>query len=170
MMVVLSPMSAEEFATYVDRAVPDFAQDKVASGQWSREASLKLARQGFDELLPKGVATPDNFLFTLQDAASLERVGTLWFAIQERAGHRIAYVYDVLVEPQHRRKGYGTGAFEALESEVASRGLSGIALHVFGHNQSAQALYAKLGYEPTNINMFKKVRVQEPNHLQGLPR
>ena len=36
-------------------------------------------------------------------------------------------------------------------------GLQGIALHVFGHNTGAQALYGKLGYVPTNINMFKAV-------------
>lgn len=31
------------------------------------------------------------------------------------------------------------------------------ALHVFGHNVGAQALYAKLGFRPTNINLFKTV-------------
>ncbi|MFO1298108.1 MAG: hypothetical protein U1F25_17690 [Rubrivivax sp.] len=36
-------------------------------------------------------------------------------------------------------------------------GLSGIALHVFGHNHEAQALYRKLGYVATNIHMFKAV-------------
>jgi RimJ/RimL family protein N-acetyltransferase len=36
-------------------------------------------------------------------------------------------------------------------------GLSGIALHVFGHNHGAQALYAKLGFVATNINLFKSL-------------
>jgi len=150
-------MNAEEFAGYIERAIPEFAQDKVASGQWSEASSLELSRQGYDELLPKGLATPENFLFTLREVATQAVVGALWYAIQERAGQRIAYVYDVLVEPQYRRMGYAMQAFQMLEAEVRSLGLCGIALHVFGHNEAAQALYAKLGYQATNIVMFKEV-------------
>ena len=150
-------MNAEEFAAYVEPAIPAFAQDKVASGQWSQASSLELSRQGYDELLPKGLATPENFLFTLREAATQVVVGALWYAIQERAGQRIAYVYDVLVESPYRRMGYATQAFQTLEAEVRSLGLCGVALHVFGHNEAAQALYAKLGYRATNISMFKKV-------------
>ncbi len=156
-MVALIPMNAEEFAAYVERSIPEFAREKVDSGQWSKEASVELARRGLNELLPRGLATPENFLFTLREAESQENVGMLWFAVQERAGQRIAYVYNILIESQYRRMGYGTRAFESLESEVASRGLGGIALHVFGHNKAARALYAKLGYQPTNINLFKRV-------------
>ena len=58
---------------------------------------------------------------------------------------------------QHQRRGYATEAFAALEGEARSRGLAGIGLHVFGHNPGARALYEKLGYEATNINMFKRV-------------
>ena len=150
-------MNPEEFAAYVERAIPEYAQDKVRSGQWSPESSLQLSRQGFDELLPKGLATPENFLFTLREGATNSHVGMLWYAIQERAGQRIAFVYDVLVEPQYQRMGYGMRAFKALEAEAGSRGLQGIALHVFGHNKAAQALYAKLGYRATNISMFRPV-------------
>jgi ribosomal protein S18 acetylase RimI-like enzyme len=156
-MIVLAPMNAEEFVTYLERAIPEFAQDKVVSGQWSMATSLELSRQGYKELLPQGLATPENFLFTLREAAERASVGALWYAVQERAGQSIAYVFDVLVEPKHRRKGYATQALQALEVEARSCGLSGVALHVFGHNEAAQALYAKLGYQPTNINMFKKV-------------
>jgi ribosomal protein S18 acetylase RimI-like enzyme len=53
--------------------------------------------------------------------------------------------------------GYAMRAFEQLEAAVSSRGLCGIALHVFGHNEAARALYAKLGYRATNISMFKRV-------------
>lgn len=93
----------------------------------------------------------------LREAVTNTVVGMLWYAIQERAGQRVAYVYDVLVELQHQRKGFATQAFQALEAEVGSRGLCGIALHVFGHNQAGRALYAKLGYQATDITMFKKV-------------
>ncbi len=155
-MVVLVPMTAEEFADYVAGAIPAYAQDKVDSGEWAAEASLALSKQGYDALLPRGLESPDNFLFTIREAADRDVVGMLWYAIQPRAGERIAYVYDFAIEPHCRRKGFGMQAFEALEIEAASRGLAGIALHVFGHNAAARALYAKLGFHPTNINLFKK--------------
>lgn len=156
-MIILVPMRESVFAAYIDEAIRTYARDKVRSGQWTEEASLRLARDGFNALLPEGLATPDNHLFTIRDPATQADVGTLWFAIQERAGRKIAYVYDVLIAKEFQRMGHATHAFEALEEEVRSLGLSGIALHVFGHNAGAQALYAKLGYRPTNINMFKKV-------------
>ena len=150
-------MDSDEFSAYIAEAVPAYAQDKVESGQWSRDSSLRLAQEGFSELLPQGLATPNNHLFTVRDAASQASVGVLWFAIQQRADENIAYVYDVFVRPTFRRKGYATEAFAALEAEAVARGFSGVALHVFGHNFAARALYSKLGYQPTNVNMFRRV-------------
>lgn len=147
-------MSDAEYAAYAEEAIPGYAAEKVASGQWTPEESLALAKRSFDELLPRGRHTPDHHLFTVLDGQSVA-VGMLWIAVQVRAGQRIAYVYDVSIKPEHRRKGHAAGAFIALENKARELGLSGIALHVFGHNRAAQALYAKLGYAPTNINMFK---------------
>lgn len=147
-------MSDAEYAAYAEESIPDYAAEKVASGQWTAEESLALAKRSFDELLPQGRHTPDHHLFTVLDGQSVA-VGMLWIAAQVRAGQRIAYVYDVGIKPEHRRKGHAAGAFMALESKARELGLSGVALHVFGHNLAAQALYAKLGYAPTNINMFK---------------
>lgn len=155
-MAKLLPMTESDYAAYVAESIPSYAAEKVASGQWSREESLDLAKQSLDQLLPQGLATPDNHLFTILDDRS-EAVGMLWIAVQARAGKRIAYVYDVSIRPAHRRKGHAAGAFLALEIEVRARGLSGIALHVFGHNLAAQALYARLGFQPTDINMYKPV-------------
>lgn len=154
---VLVPMTESDFARFVAETVPSYAADKVASGQWSPEESLALARRALDELLPQGLATPGHHLFTIRDGAPSPAVGRLWFAEQERAGRRIAYVYDIEIAPEHRRSGHAAGALRALEAEVARRGLAGIALHVFGHNHAARALYAKLGYQPTNINLYKPV-------------
>ncbi len=150
-------MSESEFAAYLAFAIPDFAQDKVQSGQWAADQALELSRGVYAESLPQGLATPDNFLFTVRDGATSEQIGMLWFAAQERGGQRVAFVYDVALEAQHQRKGHASRVFAALELEVRQRGLSGIALHVFGHNSGAQALYQKLGYLPTNINMFKQL-------------
>nr|WP_295769531.1 GNAT family N-acetyltransferase [Rhodoferax sp.] len=156
-MTVLESMSDAEFSQYLAVAIPDYAQGKIDSGQWAASEALELSRKAYADLLPQGLQTPDNFLFTVHDGVSPEGIGMVWFAAQERGGQRIAFVYDVSVDPAHQRKGHASRAFIALEVEVQKRGLSGIALHVFGQNTGAQALYRSLGFVTTNINMFKQL-------------
>lgn len=148
-------MNAAQFATYLEEAIPVYAKNNVESDRWSEAESLALSRQVYAELLPQGLATPDNYLYAIQDEATQDNVGMVWIAALTHGGKRIAFIYDVLVKPAYQRQGYATRTLTALEDEVRVLGLAGIALHVFGHNTSAQALYAKLGYAPTSINMYK---------------
>jgi ribosomal protein S18 acetylase RimI-like enzyme len=141
----------------MQEAIPAYAADKVASGQWSKEESLALSQKENDELLPQGLQTPENYFYSIVDSES-RQVGMLWFAVKTKFNARVAYVFDVIIMPERQREGHAFRAFQALEQEVGRLGLSGIALHVFGHNTGAQALYAKLGFQPTNISLFKSVR------------
>lgn len=155
-MSVLRPISDHEYTRWLEAVIPGYAEDKVASGQWPAESALELSRKEYAELLPKGKNTENNHILSVLGTGG-EVVGTLWFVEKERAGRRIAYVYDIHVALEHRRQGHAFRAFQALEPVVAGRGLSGIALHVFGHNREARALYRKLGYVATNINLYKPV-------------
>lgn len=149
-------MNETEYSAWLEYAIPTYAAEKVRSGNWIQAESLDQARREFEGLLPNGLATENHTLFTIlgeQGAA----VGALWMARSQRLGGPIAYLYNIVVWPAHRRKGYAFRALRALEQEVVRLGLAGIALHVFGHNTQAQALYRKLGYETTNINLFKPV-------------
>ena len=58
---------------------------KLNRGKWSVTSALELARQGYKELLPEGLATPGHFLFTVHDATNNANVGVLWYAVEERA-------------------------------------------------------------------------------------
>lgn len=156
-MLCIRPVSDAEYEAWLEAAVPAYASDKVASGAWPQDTALEQSRNEHQELLPKGKDTPDNYLYAIVDSSS-KQVGFLWFAAKLRAKGRIAHVYSVEVWREHQRQGHAYRAFKDLEAEVARLGLAGIALHVFGHNKVAQALYKKLGYEPTNINLFKPVR------------
>lgn len=155
-MPVLRPMSDTEFAAWTRETIPIYAKEKVASGAWLEAEALEKSRAELAGLLPDGMSTKDNFLYAVI-AEDGTRVGMLWFAAKDRAGSRIAYIYNIEIHPEHQRQGHAQRALEALEQEVQRLSLSGIALHVFGHNTAAQALYAKLGYVPTNINMFKAI-------------
>lgn len=157
--MILRPITDIEFSTWLAEAIPAYASDKVASGAWPADTAIELSAKEHAELLPQGKDTPDNHVYSILDHDG-GPVGLLWFAAQDRGDARIAYVYDVDVWAEHRRQGHASRAFAALEAEVRRLGLAGIALHVFGHNAAAQALYAKLGYKATNINLYKAVNLR----------
>jgi RimJ/RimL family protein N-acetyltransferase len=159
-MVRLVPMTEEDFASYFRRAVPEYAQEHVAAGNWSPAEAQQRAEKEFRDLLPQGVASPDQHLFTILgagDDGEETKVGMVWFAVDPKRPRPFAWVYDFLVQPEYRRRGYGRAAFLALEDQVRALGLARIELHVFGHNLPARAVYESLGYEVTNLILAKKV-------------
>jgi ribosomal protein S18 acetylase RimI-like enzyme len=152
-------MRESEFAAWLAEAIQGYAREKVASGQWTEAESLDLSTKEYHTLLPEGLETHDNYLFSIIDSHSAS-VGTLWFGIKTQFASRVAYVFDVYVRREHRREGHASRAFIALEKEARRLGLSGIALHVFGRNTGAQALYATLGFHPTSIYLFKAIEAE----------
>ena len=156
-MTVLCAMPADAFAAYLEKSVVEFAAEKVKAGSWPAESALDTSRAEFAKLLPQGSATPDNYLFEIKDAADGPALGVLWLAAIDRSGFRSAYVYDLSIKPEWRRQGHAQRAFKAMEQKARELGLNSIGLHVFGHNPNAQALYAKLGYAVTGINMAKQL-------------
>ena len=153
-MVRLRPMTSAEFSLWREHSIPAYAADKVQSGRWSEQESIEEAERELSSFLPQGLETPGHVMFTIETDSG-QSVGALWVGRAKRAAGPIGYIYDLVVWPEHRRKGYAASAMRALEFEAVNLGFNGLALHVFGHNKSAQALYAQLGYAATNINMFK---------------
>lgn len=160
-MVRLVPMTEAEFQAYTDSSVRDYAQEHVRAGNWSAENALQLAEQQLHQLLPDGLATQNHYFFTIEDEALATNVGALWFAVRDRGGRPRAFVYDVQIHAQFRRRGYGTQAFQALEEKVRGLGLTTVYLHVFGHNHPARAMYKKLGYAETDVMMSKTISVED---------
>ena len=153
-MHVLRPMNQPEYAAWLAAVMPSYAADKVALDRWPKEDAVDRAKKEYEQLLPNGLETESNYFFAVLNDAG-QTVGSLWFVEAPRVGYRVVYVFDIVIKPEHRRQGHAIRALEALEAEAAKRGLAGIALQVFGHNLSARSLYSKLGYAPTNINLYK---------------
>jgi RimJ/RimL family protein N-acetyltransferase len=150
-------MNQTEFDEYLGLAVQDYAQQHVRAGNWSAEKAQHLSEESFRTLLPDGVATPNQYLFTIEDEELREKVGVLWFAAEEREFGPWAFVYDIRIEERYRRRGYGTLALEALEEKARALDLPRITLHVFGHNRAAREMYAKLGYEEVDLILSKRI-------------
>jgi ribosomal protein S18 acetylase RimI-like enzyme len=154
-MIHFAPMTEGDFRSYCERAIAEYAEEHIRSGRWSAEEGHQRAAKEYQDLLPEGVATPNHFLYTLVDSNTHTPVGLLWYALESGAGQQVAFIYDVRIEPDFRRKGYATQAFRTLEEQARAQGAQQIRLHVFGHNHEARGLYEKLGFVATNIVMTK---------------
>lgn len=152
-------MQNSAFAEYRESSIRGYAEENVAAGRWPAEGAMERSAADYLDSLPQGLATPDNFLYEIHSSAidgiPSHRVGYLWYAIVTKNGVRAGYVYDLEVSPEFRRQGHAECAFAALEPIARELKLASIGLHVFAHNAGAQALYAKLGYKVTGLNMVK---------------
>jgi ribosomal protein S18 acetylase RimI-like enzyme len=143
-------MTQPEFDAFLKRSIPEYAEDKVRAGNWTEAESLERSRKEFEELLPQGLNSKDNFLYTLH--TENEAVGLIWMKVfsPDRA-----FIYEVYVEERFRGKGYGKSIMLMLEDKAREMGLNTLGLHVFGSNRIARNLYEAIGYEITNVNMSK---------------
>ncbi len=156
-MVRLEPMTDEECGAFLEWLIPKYAEGHVRAGSWNSSGSVERSRAEVAHLLAQGVHTPNHFLRTIHDDESGRRVGEVWYALQKQEGGPQVYVYWIGIGKDFRRKGHAEATFLALEGEAKRLGAGRIALHVFGDNSGAMALYQKLGYAPTNVIMAKKV-------------
>ena len=83
------------------------------------------------------------------------KVGTLWLATREKRKSGEWFVYDIVINEEFRRKGFGRSAMRAAEDYVKSQGGTRLALNVFGPNVVARSLYESMGYNAMAIEMRK---------------
>lgn len=151
--VEVSPMTAQRFTRFAAASEEGFAQDLVESGRYTAEdAAAESHRQMIAEL-PHGLDTEGQELFT----ASVDgvEVGILWFGMRERDGRPHAFILDIEVAADQRRKGYGRELMHAAEREARRLGAESIGLHVFGFNTGAVELYERLGYRRTEESLLR---------------
>ena len=150
-MPTLLRMSQPEFDAFLERSIPEYAADKVRAGNWTESESLERSRLEFEELLPQGLNTKDNFLYTLHDDS--QAVGMIWMKVDMPG----AFIYEVYIEEKFRSRGHGKSIMLLLEEKAREMGLKILKLHVFGSNHVARKLYETVGYETTNVNMSKNL-------------
>ncbi|OGT28604.1 MAG: hypothetical protein A2Z17_03720 [Gammaproteobacteria bacterium RBG_16_66_13] len=152
-MVSLRAMTEKEFRAFLAQDIETFAAEKVKAGNWAADEALQRSRDAHDSLLPQGLSSPDQRLYTIE--LDGEVVGRLWLSTDPKLGARVGFIYDLFVAEPFRRRGIGKQAMSLMEKEALRLGLDGLALHVFGHNAAARSFYEQLGYTITNINMSK---------------
>lgn len=156
--VTLRPLTDDEYRNWYDQSVIAYGKQHAATGYMTEEEAAAMARREFRQLLPEGRASKDQYLYAITDPADPEYVGVIWFAERGSEQVRQAFVYDIVVWPEHRGKGYGKAAMLAVEEKVREVGLRKIGLHVFGSNETAISLYRAIGYATTDLLMSKELK------------
>jgi len=152
-------MKEAEFTAFLARNIPEYAASKVRAGNWIPAEAVEKSRLEHEKLLPRGLATPNQHLYTIEQAGV--PVGTLWLEVEPGSNGNSGFVYDLYVDAACRRRGIGGQAMLLLEQEAARLSVRTLGLHVFGDNAVARAMYEKLGYAITNISMSKRIALSK---------
>ena len=153
----LRPLREDEFPAILSEGKRSYADDIAAHGDMTRAEAEAKAQRDFAWLLPNGLSTKGHFILVIEDAATGERVGELWFASKRRGERECAFLYSIEIDEPFRGRGLGRLAMLMLEDEVRARGLTRIDLNVFGGNEVARSLYRSLGYAEWAVQMGKEL-------------
>ena len=66
-------------------------------------------------------------------------------------------IYDLVVDPAHRRQGIGSSLLEAALEALATLGAPRAVLFTAARNEVARALFAKSGFRPTMVEMTREL-------------
>jgi GNAT superfamily N-acetyltransferase len=155
-MIALRPMSAEEFRRYLDPAIRSYARLHQRAGKLTWMRALARAKKDYAELLPRGLRSPRQFLYSILYEG--RAIGMFWLEMRRKEGRKKAFIFDIQLKPSQRGKGFGRAALAALEGEAKRLGAREVGLHVFGHNVRARGLYETSGYRYTSMHMTKPLR------------
>lgn len=68
-----------------------------------------------------------------------------------------AVLYDLVVEPAHRRQGVGSALLNAAFEDFTKRGAPRVLLFTAYKNQGAQSLFERVGFRRTMIEMTREL-------------
>ncbi|MBR6006157.1 MAG: GNAT family N-acetyltransferase, partial [Clostridia bacterium] len=140
-------MTGEEFRTFKERSISEYAFDLMNGQNMTREEAFKNAEEEFDEGLADWPETPDQFVIKIDDTETGDEVGWMWYTYEDGEDGKQVFLCDFLVYEEFRRRGYASAALAEMERRAKADGLEYAALIVWDHNPAGQALYKKCGYE-----------------------
>jgi GNAT superfamily N-acetyltransferase len=151
---VIRLLRDDEYERFLERVMTFYVDDMVRAGI-DRDVAQAKADADFPQLLPDGLATPDHYVYAIEDEGRF--AGYLWLCDRDGdLGHSL-FVYAVEVDEAFRGRGLGRAAMVFAEEEARRLGIDRVALNVFGGNAVARHLYLSLGYRETAVHMEKPV-------------
>ncbi len=119
---------------------------------------------------------PESFLSHLADSMQHERTlaqivedngevaGYLWVTFTDVPGYdvTIAEIMDLIVAPEHRRRGIGQRMMTTIEKEARKRGATLLRSDTGIENTASRRLHEKVGFRPHRIHYEKILRYEKP--------
>jgi len=116
--------------------------------------------QSVKEEFQSNISNEDHFIYIA--LANNDVVGYIWAQHMKRPESALAYaarkmyIHHISVSKSQRRCSIGKLLIERIEKEANSLNVDYIALDVWCFNQGAESFFKGAGYEPFNINMWKR--------------
>lgn len=151
MTISLERMTQLDYDNFYENSIYEYANEHIKSGNWKKEGAIARARKAFENLLPNGLATDGEYLFSIFN--SNENIGYCWLHFS--GDNNKSFIYDIHIDEKFRGEGLGEAAMLGIENYCKERKVQSIGLRVFGHNQRAVSLYNKMGFQVTNYRMEK---------------
>ena len=156
--VNLEPMTKTVLRSYLENQIQHHAELEVRHFNCPLSDALENARREYEEQFPGGLAPENTHLFSIIDAALGSPVGLIWLGLHRVGSGPIDFfIEDFRIYDEFQRKGHGTQALMALEHKVRELGGDTVSLFVQVHNQGAQRLYLRMGFNITNIETRKRL-------------
>jgi ribosomal protein S18 acetylase RimI-like enzyme len=152
-------MLPDEFPSFQVSVHSTYEKDIERSGGFSRQLAREKAERDVAAALPEGLETAGQWIFVLEETATGESIGYVWFAERDSNARntKMLWILGLEVDERYRGRGIGREAMAFVEAEARARGLGRVELNVFGGNEAARGLYRALGYEEVAVWMGKDV-------------
>jgi ribosomal protein S18 acetylase RimI-like enzyme len=157
--VQLTPFAdPDAFSAYLQRNLSRFAIDKATVEGTTVAEALDAARKQIASLLPQGPETPGHIVRRIE-VAGVGLVGEVWWYVNTDRNE--GFLYDIYIEPQFRRHGYGRAALLLVEAQLREVGVRQIWMNVFALNHEALKFYHRLGYQVSTMHLSKLLSTPE---------
>lgn len=151
-------MKPDEFSTYSDYFIVDYADEIAANFGHPLEESRTIAAKELADDLPQGVGTPGHHLLCIETSDN-GTIGYLWYRLLAEGSS--AFILDFYLFDNFRGQGNGRATLAVLEAQLAQQGVEELKLRVAFKNERARYLYEKVGFNITGYNMRKVLQKRE---------
>jgi ribosomal protein S18 acetylase RimI-like enzyme len=148
-------MDAAALPAWIESSAAEYAADLIATGV-QPETAHRTALAGMHDSFPNDLPQGGHAVFDVLDDGG-QAVGYLWIGPDLTDDPTSWWIWDVLIEPEHRGRGLGRAAMQLGEEYAVGQGATSLGLNVFASNAAARGLYESLGYQAVSSRMRKSV-------------
>ena len=142
-MITLVKLTSKNFGAYRKFSIQHFAVAVSKARNINQAEGRRLAKKSFNSIFSKG-EKKDQYVYRAMNGRMC--VGFLHIGIRRDRPKPYLYIWDIFINPKHRRKGFGKEVLALAEVKARELGIHKILLNVFGFNKPAIQLYKGTGY------------------------